>query len=128
MGIIYTESKKLTVTALAMDLLYTAASLIFHFFSASILFGALFGYLFMILNFSLLGTTLERSFGMDEKRARRFLRANYILRYLILGIVLAIAAVSEKIDFWIVAITLLAPKITYTVIGFYNTMFKKEEE
>lgn len=64
---------------------------------------------------------------MDEKGARRYLRANYIVRYIIIGVVLAFSALSQKIDFWIVALTFLAPKITYTAVGFYHSLFKKEE-
>lgn len=128
MGIIFTESKKLTVTALILDLIYIAASLVFNFFSVSVIYGALLGYLFMILNFSLLGTTIENAFGMSEKRASRYLKANYVVRYIITGIVLAISASSDKIDLWIVILSLLAPKITYTAIGFYHSIFKKEEK
>lgn len=127
MGVIYTELKKISLTVLIADLAYICVSLVFKFFGVHIIVGAVLGYIFMALNFAQLGTTIERASGMDEKGARRYLRANYIVRYIIIGVVLAFSALSQKIDFWIVALTFLAPKITYTAVGFYHSLFKKEE-
>jgi hypothetical protein len=59
--------------------------------------GVLFGLLFSLLKFKLMEMTFNKAVTMSEARAKNYATMHYILRYVLTGIVLLIAALEPGI-------------------------------
>ena len=126
---IFKEIKKIAITILIMYLLIFIITAICGAFSLSILFGMIYGFVFSILYYILLGSVVEKALSMtEEKQAKRYIKVNYIFRFILLIVILAIPFSTPKINEWCLVAALLAPKITYFLIGFCNMLFKRGEE
>ncbi len=64
-----------------------------------------------ILNFLLLGVTVQKAVNKDEKDAKTFMKASQSLRTLMLFIIAAIGAILNIFNTWTVLIPLLFPRI-----------------
>lgn len=60
--------------------------------------GLLFGLIFAILKYKLMEKTIKRSLQMPEAKAQRYASVQYMIRYLLTGVVLVIAALEPSID------------------------------
>lgn len=125
MDIILTEAKKIAITLLVIDVGIVVVTLLANIFDGSIIVGIIYGFIFAELNFILLGTVVEKALTMDEKHAKRHMKINYMLRFVLLAVILAIPFISTKINEWCVVLALLSPKLTYFTIGFVGLIPKK---
>lgn len=129
MGIILSEAKKIAITLAVMDVLIVVVALLSKKLDASVIIGIIYGFIFALLNFILLGTVVSKALTMDEKHAKHHMRVNYAIRFVLLAIILAIPFISGKINGWVVAISMLSPKITYFTIGYVGLLpFKKKNK
>lgn len=72
--------------------------------------GLLFGGIFTLLKIKLMEITLKRAVAKEPNAARRYVQANYMLRYLITFIVLFVGIVSPTIDTVAIILSLLTLK------------------
>lgn len=119
--IIFKEVKKISVTLAVIDIIIVIITLAGGWFDFSIICGMLYGFVFCELMFILLGTIVDKALTMDETRAKRHMRINYIVRYLLTGVILTIPFLFEQINEWCVVAAMLSPKFTYFAIGFYDS-------
>lgn len=122
------EGKKVSVTLLILDVLMVVVSLIFKVFDSSIILGIVYGFIFCLLNFALLGKAVERAVEMAEPAAKKHMQINYAIRFMLLGVIMAIPFLLENVNPWCAIVSMLAPKLTYTAIGFYGLISKKKGE
>ncbi|MFZ2539636.1 MAG: ATP synthase subunit I [Oscillospiraceae bacterium] len=125
MDIILTEAKKVAITLLIIDIGIVIFTLATKMFNASVVIGIIYGFIFAELNFILLGTVVEKALSMDVKHAKRHMKVNYIMRFALLAVILAIPFISTKINGWCVVLAMLSPKFTYFAIGFIGLIPKK---
>ncbi len=125
MDIILTEAKKVAITLLLIDIGIVVFTLAAKMFDSSIIYGMIYGFIFAELNFILLGTVVEKALSMDAKNAKKHMKINYIMRFALLFIILAIPFISTKINGWCVVLAMLSPKFTYFTIGFAGLIPKK---
>lgn len=87
--------------------------------------GLLFGLIFSILKLKLIQNTIEKSVQMPEGKAQKYTNAQYMLRYVLTGIVLVVAALEPSVDLLGVFFGLFSMKV-----GAYMQIFinKKVEE
>ncbi len=64
-----------------------------------------------VLNFLLLGVTVQKAVDKDEKDAKTFMKASQSLRTLMLFVIAAIGAILNIFNTWAVLIPLLFPRI-----------------
>lgn len=96
--------------------------------------GYIFGGLFGIINFVLLGRTLYKASMMSPQRAQVYTSANYFIRMLITGIVLVIGLKADYLNSFAVIIGLLLIKqiIFFSQFkgskNFFKNIIKRKED
>ncbi|MDE5994743.1 MAG: ATP synthase subunit I [Oscillospiraceae bacterium] len=90
--------------------------LILHFFGIvkwdyTAVLGNLFGAVFSVLNFVLLGFTVEAVVNKEEKQAQASIRISRMLRNLMIGAVIIIGIYAPIFNIWTVALPFFFPKI-----------------
>lgn len=90
--------------------------LILHFFGIvkwdyTAVLGNLFGAVFSVLNFVLLGFTVESVVNKEEKQAQASIRISRLLRNLMIGAVIIIGIYAPIFNIWTVALPFFFPKI-----------------
>lgn len=128
MDIILKEAKKIAISLIVIDIIIVIVTLLTNLFTSSVVFGIIYGFVFAELTFILLGTIVDKALGMDARRAKRYMRINYAIRFVLMAIILIIPFTSTTINGWCVAISMLAPKLTYFSIGFYSLIPKRKEK
>lgn len=106
----------LTVVMLAVFLVAKA-------FDWTVLAGALLGAATAVLNFLLMGLTIQGAIGLEEKDARTRLRGSQNLRMVMQTIVAVLGAVLPCFNLWAVIIPLFFPRIAVMI----RSMFIKNE-
>ncbi len=89
------------------------------------IYGVIFGASINILNFRLMSITLEKSVNMPKRKIMPYVVGNYLIRYIIYGIILAIAAIADYISFIAVAGSLFMVKIVIISDSIYETIRSK---
>ncbi len=123
--IIFSEMKKVARTLLVLDGICVVAAVLLERADRTLWIGIGYGNLFTLLYFILLGSVVKNALERPPDQAKRYLKWNYAARYLLLGAILAVAFVSPWINPWCVCLSFLAPKITYTAIGFQQMFCDK---
>ena len=118
MGFIFTEVKRVLPVLLAVDLLCVPGAWMCGALDYRVFVGIGYGTRFSLLYCVLLGFVVRGALERPPKQAKRFLQINYAGRYLLLGAILSVAFLSEHVNPWCVCAAFLAPKLTYTLIGF----------
>ena len=87
--------------------------------------GLVFGLVFSILKLMLMKNSIKKSVTMPEAKAQRYANVQYMIRYLLTGIVLLVAALEPTINLLGVFLGLLSMKV-----GAYMQLFviKKNEK
>lgn len=94
-----------------LTLAMLAVFLILKAFNVSVLFSALLGAATAVLNFLLMGLTIQGAMGLDEKDAKTRLRGSQNLRLLMQAVVAVLGAALPCLDLWAVLIPLFFPRI-----------------
>lgn len=113
------------ITLLLLDVCCVIGSIALEHFNITLLWGILLGNIYTLLNFALLGTLVQNAVMREPHSAKRYMRTHYFIRWLLMGVVLSVAFMSPVVNGWCVVVSLFAPKITYTAIGFYQWIFNK---
>lgn len=120
MNIILAELKKVCVTILVLNIVFVGVSLLLSLFDYTVLVGLVYGDLYTVFNFVLLGTIVEKAITKSPNKAKSYIHLHYAIRFAITGFILAIAMLSPHINPWIVCLSLFAPKLTYFAISFFE--------
>lgn len=84
-------------------------------FDMTVLAGALLGAATAVVNFLLMGLTIQGALGLEEKEARTRLRGSQNLRMLMQMAVAVLGAVLSCFNLWAVLIPLFFPRIAVTL-------------
>ena len=90
--------------------------------------GCLLGGVFTIIRLKMMEISVEKSVHMDENKAVRYARAQYIVRYLLSGVVLAAAALVPWIDPISTVLAMLMLKLATYVQGILDKKYRPEED
>ena len=80
--------------------------------------GLLFGLVFSILKLKLMQNTIEKAVQMPEGKAQKYTNVQYMIRYVLTGIVLLVAALEPSVDLLGVCFGLFSMKV-----GAYMQLF-----
>lgn len=127
MNFIIKEAKKVGICLFIVDIIIIGITALAKILDISVVFGIIYGFVFTMLHFILLGTIVEKALSMDARRAKRHMQLNYIARMVLLGVILAIPFTIDSINGWCVIISILTPRITYWVIGIYSLIQTRKE-
>ncbi|WP_427337915.1 ATP synthase subunit I [Caloranaerobacter sp. DY30410] len=84
------------------------------------IYGIIFGASINVLNFRLMSLTLEKAVKMSNNKIMPYVVGNYMIRYLIYGIVLTISAIADYINFYSTVLGLFMVKIIIIFDTFYD--------
>lgn len=119
MGRIDATVRKETLYIAAWEGILTALMLAVFFltktFDWTVLAGALMGAFAAVLNFLLMGLTIQGALGLEEKDAKTRLRGSQNLRMVMLTLIAVLGAVLPWLNLWAVLIPLFFPRIAITV-------------
>ena len=124
-SVVRKETVYVSIVVLILSALMEAVFLILHLWDLTVLFGNLLGGGIGILNFFLLGLSVQKAVTEDEKRAKEIMRTSHAVRYalIILLVVLAIA-IPAAFNIFSTLISLLFS----TVAVFLKTLTAKKNE
>lgn len=122
------EAKKICITLLLLDIIIIIVSVIFNFIDYTLFTGILLGNIYTLLNFALLGTIVKNAVNRNAASAKRYMQTHYFVRFLLMAAIFSVGFLSPNVNGWCVVISTLAPKLTYTAIGIYRTIFSKEDK
>lgn len=83
--------KSISLTALGLGAIFCLFSVIAVESYLPAVLGVIFGTLISVLNFNLLAKTTEKIAGMNPQQAQMKVTVNYVIRYVIYGVVLFIS-------------------------------------
>jgi len=112
--------QKIIVRALLLALILSGIFLIFSPNPKEYIYGLAFGTSINVLCFKLMAITMERAIHMPQSRIKKYVMANYCVRYLIYGTMLTISALADYINFFTAAAGLLMIKIVIQSAAFYD--------
>ncbi|WDV46080.1 ATP synthase subunit I [Clostridiaceae bacterium M8S5] len=87
--------------------------------------GLIFGSSINVLNFRLMSITLAKSTQMNKKRIMAYVMGNYMIRYVIYAMVLAISVVADYLSFYTTALGFFMVKIVILSDTFFDLIYKK---
>ncbi len=90
--------------------------------------GLLFGMVINLLNFRLMSLSVTKALTYNQGRAQMYATVNYLVRYLIYGIVLYIAATADYIDLLSVVIGFFTVKLIIISDTFFDLLKGKKKD
>lgn len=90
------------------------------------IYGFVFGGSISILGFKLLEQSTKKAVKMKEAGARTYMVANYIVRYLIYGVVLVVSAKADYINLLTAVLSLFVIKAVLVSDAIYDTIKGKK--
>lgn len=90
--------------------------------------GLIFGSIINILNFRLMSLSFSKSVKMPQHKVMPYVTANYMIRYIIYGIVLTISVVADYLSLLTVIIGFFMVKAVIISDTFFDIIFKKGKE
>lgn len=90
--------------------------------------GAIFGGLISVLMFKLLYLTIKKSVEMESGKAQAYATTQYILRYLIYGVTIFVAAKANYLNLWTTLLGLFSIKYVIWLNNLYEIFREKREE
>ena len=96
---------------LVLSALMQAVYLVIHAWNLTVLWGNLLGAAIAVLNFFLMGLTIQRSLTLSQEDAKKFIRVSQSLRMLMILVLCAIGAALPVFDLLAVVLPQFFPRI-----------------
>ena len=127
--IISQETRRLAKGAVVLDLICLAVSWMLGYPPKPMALGLLFGTLFLLLNFQLIGISVKRSLGSSSPDiAKRKMTVGALGRYALSGVVIWVGIRSPLLNVFGVVLPLLYPKLIYYSGAVFGLFRKGKEE
>lgn len=120
------ETIYIALGVLLMSVLMQAVFLIIGRWDYTVLLGNLLGGGISVLNFLLMGLSVQRAVKLDEKGARSVVRTSQSLRMVLVFAVVAVGAALPCFNPWAVVIPILFPRIAIAARPLFNKYLEKE--
>jgi len=121
--VVISEAKILLKGTALLAAIMLVIALIAGYLNSAFIIGALFGCLYTLLNFILMGYAVNKSVtAPSPAKAQAYMAVSYFLRYAITAAVIYIALKAEYLNAVAVIIPLFFPKIIFI----FNSIFRKE--
>ncbi len=119
---VWRETQYIAVWVVILSVLMQAVFLVIGKWSYTVLLGNLLTALVSVLNFLLMGITVQKALDKDEKEAKTAVRVSQIYRKLLVIAVVAVGVLLPVFHTWAVVIPVCFPRIA---IAFRPLMDKK---
>ncbi len=114
------ETTYIAAWVLIFSILLQAVFLVIGKWDYTVLLGNLLSGAFCVLNFLLMGITVQNALGKDEKDAKTAIKVSQLYRNLLLLIVAVIGVVLPVFNVWAVIVPLFFPRIAIALRPLFN--------
>ena len=114
------ETKYILFWVIALSILTQSVFLIIGKWNYTVLLGNILSASAAVLNFFLMGITVQKALGKEEKAAKNTMKVSQIYRFLFLVIVVVIGTVLPCFDMWSVIIPIFFPRIAIIFRPFFE--------
>lgn len=116
--VILKETKFIGLWVLIFSGLMEAVFLVAGLWDYTVLLGNLLSGIMSIVNFLLLGLTVQKAVNSgDEKYAKNLMKMSQSLRFLMMGVVVGIGAIFDCFNLWATIIPVFFPRIALIIRG-----------
>ena len=117
------ESKYIAVWVVLLSVLMEAVFLIIGMWDYTVLLGNLLIGVTVILNFFLMGLSIQNALEKEEKEAKNTLKLSRTYRMLMLFVVIVVGVVLPVFNMWAVVIPVLFPRVAIA----FRVLFNKKD-
>lgn len=110
-GTVLKETKYISFWVLILSLLMQAVFLVIGKWDFSVLLGNILTSFAVIVNFLLMGITVQNALEKEEKEAKSLMRMSQMYRFLFLLVVIVVGVVLSCFNTWAVIIPVFFPRI-----------------
>ena len=122
-GTVKKETAYVAVAEAVLIAVMLAVYLIISKFTLNVLFAALTSGAVAVLNFFVMGLTVQKAVTVDDDSDRRkLIRASQLVRLLVMGVVVIVCAVFPKFDIFALFIPLFFPRLFAQARGIYGAV------
>ncbi len=121
-AIVLKETKYIALWVLIFSLLMQAVFLVIGRWHYSVLLGNLLSGFFGVLNFLLMGRTIQKALGKEEKEARTIMKVSQIYRNFMILVVTAVGVLLSCFNTVAVIVPVFFPRIAIAI----RPLFKKK--
>ena len=122
------ETTYVLIFTLILSMLLESVFLIIRQWQLNVLFGNLLGAAIGIVNFFLLGLSVQKAVKSDEKRAREILRASQTVRFALMVLLVVISVLIPTVfNMWATLISLFFATIAVYMRPLFNKVRKTED-
>ena len=122
-GTVKKETAYVAIAEAVLMAIMLAVYLIISKFTLNVLFAALTSGAVAVLNFFVMGLTVQKAVTVDDDSDRRkLIRASQLVRLLVMGVVVIVCAVFPKFDIFALFIPLFFPRLFAQARGIYGAV------
>lgn len=122
-GTVKKETAYVAVAEAILIAIMLAVYLIISKFTLNVLFAALISGAVAVLNFFVMGLTVQKAVTVeDDSDRRKLIRASQLVRLLVMGVVVIVCAVFPKFDIFALFIPLFFPRLFAQARGIYGAV------
>lgn len=122
-GTVKKETAYVAIAEAILIAVMLAVYLIISKFTLNVLFAALTSGAVAVLNFFVMGLTVQKAVTVDDDSdRRRLIRASQLVRLLVMGVVVIVCAVFPKFDIFALFIPLFFPRLFAQARGIYGAV------
>ena len=122
-GPVKKETAYVAIAEAVLIAVMLAVYLIISKFTLNVLFAALTSGAVAVLNFFVMGLTVQKAVTVDDDSDRRkLIRASQLVRLLVMGVVVIVCAVFPKFDIFALFIPLFFPRLFAQARGIYGAV------
>lgn len=122
-GTVKKETAYVAIAEAILIAIMLAVYLIISKFTLNVLFAALTSGAVTVLNFFVMGLTVQKAVTVDDDSDRRkLIRASQLVRLLVMGVVVIVCAVFPKFDIFALFIPLFFPRLFAQARGIYGAV------
>ncbi len=122
-GTVKKETAYVAVAEAILIAIMLAVYLIISKITPNVLFAALTSGAVAVLNFFVMGLTVQKAVTVDDDSDRRkLIRASQLVRLLVMGVVVIVCAVFPKFDIFALFIPLFFPRLFAQARGIYGAV------
>lgn len=119
-GTVLNETKYISFWVLILSLLMQAVFLVIGKWDFSVLLGNILTSFAVIVNFLLMGITVQNALEKEEKEAKNLMRMSQMYRFLFLLVVIVVGVVLSCFNTWAVIIPVFFPRIAVMFRYFFD--------
>ncbi len=122
-GTVKKETGYVAIAEAILIIVMLAVYLIISKFTLNVLFAALISGAVAVLNFFVMGLTVQKAVTVeDDSDRRKLIRSSQLLRLLVMGVIVIICAVFPKLDIFALFIPLFFPRLFAQARGIYGAV------